>query len=89
LRFLSAKAAIGWYVLYNTEYTQKLFDFVKTNLKADGGWYNGYYEVLKEPNKAQTANNNGVILQSLLYKKVGKPLIVWAGVTPIKKPVDK
>jgi hypothetical protein len=85
LRFLSAKAAIGWHVLYNTEYTQKLFDFVKTNLKADGGWYNGYYEALKEPNKAQTANNNGVILQSLLYKKVGKPLIVWAGVTPPKK----
>jgi hypothetical protein len=85
LRFLSAKAAIGWHVLYNTEYTQKLFDFVQTNLKADGGWYNGYYEVLKEPNKAQTANNNGVILQSLLYKKVGKPLIVWAGVTPPKK----
>jgi hypothetical protein len=89
LRFLSAKAAIGWHVLYNTEYTQKLFDFVQTNLKTDGGWYNGYYEVLKEPNKAQTANNNGVILQSLLYKKVGKPLIIWAGVTPPKKNIDK
>jgi Protein of unknown function (DUF3131) len=85
LRFLSTKAAIGWHVLYNTEYTGKLFDFVQTNLNADGGWYNGYYEVLKEPNKAQTANNNGVILQSLLYKKVGKPLIIWAGVTPPKK----
>jgi Protein of unknown function (DUF3131) len=85
LRFLSAKAAIGWHVLYNTEYTGKLFDFVQTNLKAEGGWYNGYYEVLKEPNKAQTANNNGVILQSLLYKKVGKPLIIWAGVKPPKK----
>ncbi len=80
LRFLSAKAAIGWHVLYNSDYTQKLFSFVETNLKAEGGWYNGYYEVSKEPNKAQTANNNGVILQSLLYKKVGKPLIIWAGV---------
>ncbi len=84
LKFLSAKAAIGWHVLYNTEYTQQLFNFVQTNLKADGGWYNGYYEGLKEPNRAQTANNNGVILQSLLYKKVGKPLIVWAGVKAIK-----
>jgi Protein of unknown function (DUF3131) len=82
LKFVSAKAAIGWHVLYNTEYTQKLFGFVETNLKAEGGWYNGYYEVLKQPNKAQTANNNGVILQSLLYKQVGKPLIVWAGVKP-------
>lgn len=89
LKFLSAKAAIGWHVLYNSDYTQKLFSFVETHLKADGGWYNGYYEILKEQNKAQTANNNGVILQSLLYKKVGKPLIIWAGVKPIKKDIDK
>lgn len=80
LRFLSAKAAIGWHVLYNTTYTRKLFDFVTANLKTNGGWYNGFYEVLHEPNRTLTANNNGVILQSLLYKKVGKPLIVWAGV---------
>lgn len=86
LRFLSAKAAIGWDVLYETPYTNKLSEFVQTNLKAEGGWYNGFYEVLKQPNRAQTANNNGVILQSLLYKKVGRPLIVWAGVKP--KPLS-
>ncbi len=80
LRFLSAKAAIGWDVLYNTEYTNKLFDFVVDNLESDAGWYNGYYETLQEPNDALTANNNGVILESLLYKKVGKPLLIWAGV---------
>ncbi len=80
LRFLSAKAAVGWHVLYNTAYTNKLFDFVQTNLKSDQGWYNGFYESLKEPNKALTANNNGVILESLLYKKVGKPLTVWSGI---------
>jgi hypothetical protein len=80
LRFLSAKAAIGWNVLYNTPYTGQLFNFVQTNLKADKGWYNGFYESLKQPNKSLTANNNGVILESLLYKKVGKPLTVWAGV---------
>ncbi|HEY9695187.1 MAG TPA: DUF3131 domain-containing protein [Oculatellaceae cyanobacterium] len=80
LRFLSSKASVGWHVLYNTPYTQKLFDFVQTNLKSEKGWYNGYYETLREPNKSLTANNNGVIMESLLYKKVGKPLIVWAGV---------
>ncbi|MCA1990601.1 MAG: DUF3131 domain-containing protein [Coleofasciculus sp. S288] len=80
LRFLSAKAAIGWHVLYNTDYTSKLLNFVQTNLKSDKGWYNGFYESLRQPNKALTANNNGVILESLLYKKVGKPLTVWAGV---------
>ncbi|WP_208099223.1 DUF3131 domain-containing protein [Nostoc sp. 106C] len=80
LRFLSAKAAIGWHVLYNTAYTRQLFNFVHTNLKSDKGWYNGFYESLKQPNQALTANNNGVILESLLYKQVGQPLTVWAGV---------
>jgi hypothetical protein len=85
LRFLSAKAAIGWHVLYNSPYTQQLFDFVQANLKSEKGWYNGFYESLQQPNKALTANNNGVILESLLYKKVGNPLTVWAGV---EAPVD-
>ncbi|MBD1832051.1 DUF3131 domain-containing protein [Cyanobacteria bacterium FACHB-472] len=80
LRFLSTKAAIGWHVLYNTDYTRQLFDFVQSNLKSEKGWYNGFYEFLKEPNKSLTANNNGVLLESLLYKKIGKPLTVWAGV---------
>ncbi len=82
LRFLSAKAAIGWHVLYKSNYTQKLLDFVTNNLKTDLGWYNGYYEALGEPNKSLTANNNGVILESFLYKKVGQPLTVWAGISP-------
>ncbi|MGI0492031.1 DUF3131 domain-containing protein [Alkalinema pantanalense CENA528] len=80
LRFLSAKAAIGWHVLYNTPYTEKLSQFVQTQLKADKGWYNGFYESLNSPNKALTANNNGVILESLLYQQVGQPLIQWAQV---------
>ncbi|MBE9207775.1 DUF3131 domain-containing protein [Nostoc sp. LEGE 06077] len=80
LRFLSAKAAIGWHVLYNTDYTSSLADTVFTKLKSDKGWYNGLYEYLRQPNKSLTANNNGVILESLLYKQVGKPLTVWAGV---------
>ena len=80
LRFLSAKAAIGWHVLYNTAYTRQLFDFVQSNLKSKDGWYNGFYESLHQPNKTLTANNNGVILESLMYKQVGQPLTVWAGV---------
>ncbi|MEH2408564.1 DUF3131 domain-containing protein [Nostoc sp.] len=80
LRFLSAKAAIGWHVLYNTAYTRQLFDFVQGNLKSKDGWYNGFYESLRQPNKTLTANNNGVILESLLYKQVGQPLTIWARV---------
>jgi hypothetical protein len=79
LRFISTKAAIGWHTLYNTDYTQKLFNFVQANLQSEYGWYNGYYESLHYPNKILTANNNSLILSSLLYKQVGKPLTVWAG----------
>jgi hypothetical protein len=82
LRFISAKAAIGWHVLYDTEYTQKLIEFTTARLKSDKGWYNGFYETLKQPNKALTANNNGIILQCLLYKQVGQPLMLWAGIQP-------
>lgn len=78
LRFLSAKAAIGWHVLYHTPYTEQLVQFVVTHLKAEKGWYNGFYEALQTPNQALTANNNGVILESLLYQQVGQPLLQWA-----------
>jgi hypothetical protein len=78
LRFLSAKAAVGWHVLYGNDYTKKLFNATAINLQASGGFYSGLYEVNNLPNRVQTANNNGIILESLLYKKVGLPLIVWA-----------
>ena len=80
LRFLSAKAAVGWHVLYDTEYTAKLMQFTSDKLKSDKGWYNGFYELLNQPNKALTANNNGIILECLLYKIVKQPLIDWAGI---------
>ncbi|MDJ0573459.1 MAG: DUF3131 domain-containing protein [Pleurocapsa sp. MO_192.B19] len=74
--------------LYNDELPNKVYNartLIPVNYggleeKTEIGWYNGYYETLQEPNEALTANNNGIILESLLYEKVGKPLIVWAGV---------
>ena len=71
-------------MLYNTAYTRQLADFVQANLKSQHGWYNGFYESLLQPNQSLTANNNGVILESLLYKQVGQPLTVWAGVKPTR-----
>lgn len=83
LRFVSTKAAIGWHVLYNTDYTKKLFAFVQEKVGSKKGWYSGFYETLDEPNAVLTANNNGIILECLLFKKVGKPLAVWAGVSEL------
>ena len=80
LRFLSAKAAVGWHVLYDTDYTESLMKFTTEKLKSSKGWYNGFYETLKQPNKALTANNNGIILECLLYKNIRQPIMDWAGV---------
>lgn len=69
---LSAKAAIGWHMLYETGYTQKLVEKAASLANPERGWYSGLYEVSGEPNKAITANTNGIILEALAYKQSGK-----------------
>jgi len=71
---LSTKAVFGWYVLYKDEYVKKLINKASTLYDPKKGWYSGFYENLKRPNKAITANTNGIILQSLAYKQFG-PLL--------------
>jgi len=64
---LSSKAAIGWYALYDTDYSDKLFEKVANNYDESKGWYAGIYESTGEINKALTANTNAIILESLRY----------------------
>lgn len=71
---LSTKAAFGWHALYETEYTKKLIETASKLHDEDKGWYSGLYEKTGEPNKALTANTNGIILESLAYKALG-PLL--------------
>jgi len=71
---LSTKAAFGWHALYETDYTKKLMAVASTLHDVNKGWYSGRYEKSGKPNKALTANTNGIILESLAYKALG-PLI--------------
>jgi len=71
---LSTKAAFGWHALYETEYTAKLIETASKLYDKDKGWYSGLYEKTGLPNKALTANTNGIILESLAYKMLG-PLL--------------
>jgi len=71
-RSISSKAAFGWDALYNNNYTDKLMEVVIDLRDPEKGYYSGWYETLNEPNKAITANSNGIILESLHYKKYGK-----------------
>ncbi len=71
LKQLSTKAAFGWYVLFDTPYSKKLFDSVKDLYDEENGWYAGRYEKNDSINKAITANTNGIILECLNYKLKG------------------
>jgi hypothetical protein len=69
---LSTKAAFGWDMLYETDYTKKLVEKAATLADPQRGWYSGLYEATGQPNKAITANTNGIILEALAYKQGGK-----------------
>ena len=69
---VSNKAAIAMATLYpDDEYSAVLMDKVKTAYDPKKGWYSGIYENGEGYNTSTTANTNGVILSSLLYKKYG------------------
>ncbi len=68
---LSTKAAFGWHMLYETNYTKKLMEVASKLYDPNLGWYSGLYEKTGKPNKAITANTNGIILETLAYKKTG------------------
>lgn len=68
---LSTKAAFGWHMLYETDYTRKLMDAVSNLYDPEKGWYSGLYEKTGKPNTAITANTNGIILEALAYKQTG------------------
>lgn len=68
---VSAKAAIGMWALWDTDYTDLLFETVADLSDPDRGFYEGLYENGNGYIPLQTANNNGVILAALLYKVQG------------------
>lgn len=68
---ISAKAAVGMWALWDSPYTDLLFDTVADLSLADGGFNEGLYENGNGAIPLQTANNNGIILAALLYKVQG------------------
>ena len=68
-RSVSTKAAISMALLKpNEHYSKVLMNHVRSAYDPEAGWYSGVYENGFGYNKSITANTNGVILQSLLYK---------------------
>lgn len=68
---VSAKAALGLWALWETDYTDLLFETVADLSDPDRGFFEGLYENGNGYIPLQTANNNGIILAALLYKVQG------------------
>jgi len=73
---VSTKAALGMWALWQSPYTDRLFAATADLREADQGFHEGLLENGKGPIRAFTANNNGIILEALLYKAQGK-LLQW------------
>lgn len=73
---VSTKAAIGMWVLWHSPYTDRLLASVAPLRDPGKGFQEGLLENGRGPIRALTANNNGIILEALLYKAQGK-LLKW------------
>lgn len=72
LKSVSTKAALTMAMLYpDDDYSQVLKEQVESAYDPEKGWYSGVYENGGGYNKAITANTNGIVLSTLLYKKYG------------------
>lgn len=78
---VSAKAAIGMWALWQTDYTDLLFESVADLYDPELGVFEGIYENGNGYIPLQTANNNGVILAALLYKVQG-PILQQVNTQP-------
>lgn len=68
---VAAKAAIGLWALWETDYTDLLFETVADLSEPEMGFFEGLYENGNGYIPLQSANNNGIILAALLYKVQG------------------
>ncbi|HYD98529.1 MAG TPA: DUF3131 domain-containing protein [Alphaproteobacteria bacterium] len=69
---VALKGALGLWALFDTPYTARLFDTAKAAYDPERGFYEGVFEQGGGVIREFTANNNGIILETLLYKVAGK-----------------
>jgi hypothetical protein len=74
-RWVSSKAAFAWRALIPTDYTLKAFNAVQAAAIPGDGWGAGVYEGTLKPTGYATLNTAGMILESALYKKIGKSFL--------------
>ena len=70
-RWISSKAAFAWRVLFPTDYTLTALNAVQSAAIPDQGWGAGVYEDTKQPTGDASLNTAGMILEAVLYRKLG------------------
>lgn len=80
---VAAKAALGLWALWDTEYTDVLYEAIIELYDPENGMFEGLYERGQGRVEIYTANNNGIILTSLLHKVQGKILTPYTGETEV------
>lgn len=71
---ISLKAALGMWALWQSDYTDRLYDAISDANESQKGFFEGIYENGNGPIREFTANNNGIMLEALLFKQQGKLL---------------
>lgn len=79
---VAIKGAMGMWALWDTEYTDLLFDHVSNLYDRKKGFYEGIFENGTGLINTFTSNNNGITLEILLYKQQGKLLTYKDNVAP-------
>jgi uncharacterized protein DUF3131 len=74
-RWVSTKAAFAWFALLPNKYTWDAIQAVQPALDRNKGWATGVFEGTNASTKSYSLNTAAVILESVLYRKTGKPLI--------------
>lgn len=80
---VAAKAALGLWALWDTEYTDVLYEAIIELYDPENGMYEGLYERGQGRVEIYTANNNGIILTSLLHKVQGTILTPYEGANEV------
>jgi hypothetical protein len=75
---VALKGALGLWALWETDYTGQLFEFIAPQFDPELSFFEGVYEDGRGPIPAQTANNNGIMLETFFFKVNG----------PILQPVE-
>lgn len=66
---VSTKAVFGFWVLWNTKYSNRLMDLANTLYDSQRGWFEGRFEQGGGYNRSITLSTNAMVLECLYFKQ--------------------